>query len=112
MGRILSKEQKEEISQLRGRLSTTEAQRRNLAEKYKDQTKKLEAVAAKAKNLDSMLARSEEKNRQKDEIINDLQKAVRELKRQNKSKKELVNILRDAQQVLNDDEDSYYKRIA
>ena len=107
-----NKEQKEEISQLRGRLSSTEAQRRNLAEKYKDQTKKLETVVAKAKNLDSMLARSEEKNRQKDEIITDLQKAVRELKRQNKSKKELVNILHDAQQVLNDDEDSYYKRIA
>ena len=110
-----NKEQKATISNLQDKLNSVDAQRRNVVEKYKDLSRKLEIVTNKLKSLDAVTARMDTKIKEKDKTIANLQSRVRTLNEQINGKQDLVNILRDAEQLLDNDyydDNSYIGKIA
>ena len=110
-----NKDQRATITNLQGKLSlvesqrdTVQSQRDMVADKYREQSRKLELLTSKLKNLDSITNRLEGKIREKDQAIAKLQSEVQSLSQQINGKQDLVDILRDAQQLLDNDYDSNY----
>ena len=111
-----NREQKSTISQVQGRLEESEAQRRMLAERYKDQAARYENLTTKLRSLDGLTSRLEAKVKDQNRLIESQEKELKSLRNQLNSKQDLVKLLADAKELLGEnsysDEESYYSRVA
>ena len=122
-----NKEQRGVITQIQDKLESSESQRRILAEKYKDQSMRYEALTGKLRALDEVSGRLESKNqllesrlRDQEKIIAAQERELKILRPQIEGKQDLVKLLADARTLLGSessyggysDEDHYYGRVA
>ena len=122
-----NKEQRGVITQMQDKLESSESQRRILAEKYKDQSMRYEALTGKLRALDEVSGRLESKNqllegrlRDQEKIIAAQERELKILRPQIEGKQDLVKLLADARTLLGSessyggysDEDHYYGRVA
>ena len=121
-----NKEQRGVITQYQNKVESLESQARILAEKFKDQSVRYEALSSKLRSLDEATGRLESRNQLLESRVHDQEKIIasqdRELKvlrPQVEGKQDLVRLLADARTLLGsensyeyDDGNSYYGRRA
>ena len=119
-----NKDQRALINRYREQMSAIESQSRLLADKYKDQSMRLESLTGRLRTMDEAASRLESKNQLLESRLRDQEKVIasqdRELKTlrpQLESKQDLVRLLADAQSLIGNDysyeEDAkYYGRVA
>lgn len=108
-----NREQRALLAEYQEKFDVMNAQKKVIAEKYKDQAQKLEAVANKYRNLETTATRLETRNQlleskisEQDRLINAQERELGSLRPQLQGKENLVKILADAKALLGSD-DSY-----
>jgi len=118
-----NKEQKATIAQYKSQIESLESQTRLIAEKFKDQSMRYEALASKLRSLDEVTNRLESRNQILESRVHDQEKIIasqdRELKTlrpQVQGNQDLVRLLADAKSLLGNDNsygydngDNYYR---
>ena len=108
-----NREQRALLAEYQEKFDVVNAQKKVIAEKYKDQVQKLETVANKYRNLETTASRLETRNQlleskisEQDRLINAQERELGSLRPQLQGKENLVKILADAKALLGTD-DSY-----
>lgn len=118
-----NKDQKAIIAQYKAQITSLESQTRMIAEKFKDQSMRYEALAGKLRSLDEATGRLESRNqllesrvRDQEKIIASQDRELKSLRPQVQGNQDLVRILADAKSLLDSDNsygyndgDSYYR---
>lgn len=117
-----NKDQKAIIAQYKAQITSLESQTRMIAEKFKDQSMRYEALAGKLRSLDEATGRLESRNqllesrvRDQEKIIASQDRELKSLRPQVQGNQDLVRILADAKSLLDSDnsygynDDSYYR---